>query len=1005
MMDRRLRMRMRMRDAQMRDMRRRHFLALPGEEEGEDDMFGFGDDLMMAVGPPPHPVMVHQPPVVAVPVEQNDDDDNNNNEVDDAPAAAAANDDNDRDIVFVPRLPRRPGARRHAAAALGLFGTGDDDDDDEETPRGRDAAEISSLLFDLIRQNHTCTSVLSGWGDADSSCENIVRTCNGNQDQAFFTLPLTGRNPIHEACLRNSCIHVIRALLHANALGATERDNGGNTPLHLLYVDFSYHSVNPQEIDEITQALLGVNDGAAAATMNTDRNLPLHMACSAPENMVLAETLERLIAANPNAASLMNVHAATPLSVYTKQRHATPTIARILLEAHPAAVSKLDIGGYTPLHNAAHNSNTALVQFLVEEAPTVADIRTVPDGRTALHLLCMQNPREDQIPAIQSLLNAAPDVLDMTDTRYHETPLHIICKHPRLSLEVVQLLTNRTAAATTDSGRYTPLHHACETGASVETVEFLLCVYEGAAKLVTRKQDTALHIACNANKDVAAVRLLIKSNPDALTMTNDYGFTPLHCVCRAYQPRMGIVQALLEANPSMVTMRTHGGESAVHLACSSGAFVGVLQLLTAAQSSVSDSTTKPCDLLISRKMTNKIGNTPLHEACFRTTSSFEHIETLAKSNPEWIVRYAMTFLILSRCFLCLVVVHSSYFLLLSFSLNNAGYTPLQILCKAGRLDERIVTTFARIRGPEVFSVVDSGGHTPLHSAAREGTSMEAIQALVRAYPDAMYLKTQYGDSPLHLACLRGASVEVAKFLAEASSDGRHSPLQEPNTAGLSPIAIAIEQYQMLCRFGGCCITSTRSELLRTYNVLAELVKIIFYGASYEDTHGQAASLVRASIAIHRKDVRLDPAFIRKVIHQHPEEVRTMDEEGNYPLHLEASIPIEKMTILDADVRGCCTGSCHKRAGVLEMLLEVFPDACRVRNNAGTFPLSLMMLNGRPWDRTLARALREFPPALHWYRDGLDEKLLSRTMSKVSRECGVDTLFNFIASKPEIIRKR
>ena len=104
---------------------------------------------------------------------------------------------------------------------------------------------------------------------------------------------------------------------------------------------------------------------------------------------------------------------------------------------------------------------------------------------------------------------------------------------------------------------------------------------------MTRKQDSALSLACTCNKSVETVQILIRTNPDALVKKNDYGFAPLHCVCRAYQPRMGIVQALLDACPSCVSLKTHGGETPVHLACSnSGAFVGVLQLLTMAQNNV-----------------------------------------------------------------------------------------------------------------------------------------------------------------------------------------------------------------------------------------------------------------------------------------------------------------------------------------------------------------------------------------------------------------------------------
>jgi hypothetical protein len=71
---------------------------------------------------------------------------------------------------------------------------------------------------------------------------------------------------------------------------------------------------------------------------------------------------------------------------------------------------------------------------------------------------------------------------------------------------------------------------------------------------------------------------------------------------------MGIIQALLDACPSCVTLKTHGGETPVHLACSnSGAFVGVLQLLTMAQNEQDAE-----DIVLSndKPVTNKIGNTP-----------------------------------------------------------------------------------------------------------------------------------------------------------------------------------------------------------------------------------------------------------------------------------------------------------------------------------------------------------------------------------------------------------
>lgn len=865
-------------------------------------------------------------------------------------------------------------------------GIDDEDDDGVEwlqlerrngALRGRNAENISPLLFEMVKAGCTCTSVLSGWMQ-EEGCNKTVAQCTETPDQAFYSSPHSGRTPLHEACLRNACTHVVTALLNANPIGAMERDHSGNYPLHLLFVAYGFVSV--EEMDNIVGQILAVNPSHMAVAVNGDGSTPLHMACSAPETMIDPSILVRILSANPACATTLNNRFQTPLSLYCKQAQASSSVARVLLDAQPETIHQVDHDGFTPLHDAASNLNDELVCFLLERNPDLARQRN-REGRTPLHLMCLAHPRERHLDALQALIRAAPEAVSMGDNVAQRTPLHIACKSQRFGLNTVKLLlqSNASAASVTDADNYTALHHACENGADIEAIRSLLSFFRMAAWVVTRKQDTPLHIACGANSSSDTVRLLIDVNQDALTMTNDYGFAPLHCVCRAYQPRMGIVKALLEANPACVGLRTHGGETPIHLACSSGAFVGVLQLLTLAQSGVAgksvQKTTQP-SLSVAEGTTNKVGNTPLHEACFRG-ASFEHIETLAKATPEWIVVR-----------------------------NNAGYTPLQVMCKGGVLDERVVKVFSRIRGPEVFSVMDTTGHTPLHSACREGTSAAAIRSLIRAFPDALHLKTSYGDTPLHLACFRRAETAVVREIAEASCDGRPSALLEPNTAGQTPIGIAMEEFQGLCgkaRNGFCCVTShymtTQS---RAFEVLATLVKLHYYGAKNKDD--RQTSLVKACVCLHRQDVRLDPAFIRRAIHLHPEEARLADEEGNYPLHIEASIPVEKMSLLDSSSKGCCNGVCHSRLGVLGTLLNTYPEATRVRNAADEFPLGLMIQNGRQWDQTFSLALRNFPPALHWYKR-MDDKFAAVILTKVSKECGVDTLYDLINSRPDLVRRR
>jgi ankyrin repeat protein len=495
----------------------------------------------------------------------------------------------------------------------------------------RNMDSVSCYLFEMIREDCTCTSVLNGWSQNRMGCDRVVNHCRSNMEQAFYVSP-HGRTALHEACLRGSCRHVIQALLDANSLGAMDRDHHGNTPLHFLFVDFSSTSNPYDDIDAIVELLLAVNPVFLGACTNLDGSTALHMACSGSETRVPPKSLQRLLNANPSCASKLNSRHQTPLRLHCQRRIASTIVASILLQAHPGNLTVKDHdNGWAPLHAAASALNVELVQFLVDSNPQASPARTsVSTNQSALHLLCRQALRDVHLPAVNALLQADPDsVLHKDNTPHSYTPLHLLCRgSPRICYEIVQrvIATNSQAAAISDADQYLPLHHACEMGvASTELVKLLLQAYPDGAHATTKKQDSALSLACSANTSVEIVRLLIQANPSALTRKNDYGFAPLHCVCRAYQPRMGIVQALLEACQECVVLKTNAGETPVHLACgNSGAFVGVLQMLTMAQNkfvtnsggsggAVGAGYGNALDghlMLPDKRMTNKVGNTP-----------------------------------------------------------------------------------------------------------------------------------------------------------------------------------------------------------------------------------------------------------------------------------------------------------------------------------------------------------------------------------------------------------
>lgn len=889
--------------------------------------------------------------------------------------------------------------------------------------------ETCSYLFELVQEGRPCSSNNTNHAWSDGGCNGVVQQCRGYPKQAKYR-SLHERSPLHEACLRNSCRHVIRALLSTHEEAASQQDSGGNTPLHLLFAEYSSHYFGVQNIEEATEELL---KASSLLQRNEDDNSALHMACMASGNNVSTSVISYLIRALDSeaippvfgtwrsCAAHANGKHQTPLLLLCKQPNANIEIAQILLEVAPNTLTNLDADGWAPMHYAAANANVDMLQYLVSSFPDETKLCT-SKNESPLHVLCRLHRKLSSVgdatqwnagsppdrsaamvvEAAKILLSTHPTLVTMTDSRGQYTPLHLLCKGGNSAAlkQLVQLLLDIDPSAVniSDQENYLPLHHACEVGCDSEIVRMLLTCGVKTAQALTRKRDTALSLACTSNTHVDTVKLLVEAFPDALSLKNNYGFAPLHCICRAHLPRTSIVQVLLDACPSSILFRTNGGETPVHLFSSNrGASAGILHLMTRIQNEEESKRRSTGDGLFAPIVkiagadtadlhadyaVDKVGNTPLHDACFRETR-FEQIETLVLSNREWVA-----------------------------ARNKAGFTPLQILCKNGRLDEQLILLFFTAGGASAFSVMDSNHNTPLHSSIRQGMVGQTLKCLVRANPDALLSKTLYGDTPLHLACFRKVHPDIVCELAASTSCGNASLLLLPNVGGETPIGIALEQFHVEMQSTSRCYllhTLTWSQQ-RAFEVLSCLVKILHYGPIKCQNEGMDhLNLLHASLALHRRGIFLDPVFIRRAIHLNPNEAFVADEHGDFALHIEASIPVEKMPILDGKLQcglqSCCGESCKKRSEVLSLLLKVNPGAAKQRNGSGHFPLGLMINSGRKWSdsNVISAALKVYPAALHWYKE-LDGRTLPLALERIGRDCGVETVFPFLRSRPSILEK-
>jgi ankyrin repeat protein len=813
------------------------------------------------------------PPVVAMRIHGHE---NNNDDDDDLPVAVALGRQRHRDARARNReghdLRRIMMMRGGPAAWRGGGGR-------LEGNANVEGNADNNVLWSLLQEGVHCSA--HDLATAQGSCARVVERCLHHPADIHFLCQATGRTPLHEAALRCHCIHVLQALRQEDTQ-VFVLDRRGNTPLHLLLQGMATRQLQDSRLLALVEELLRGSPSSLAATANLDGYNALHLTCLGPEAMVPPSIVTRILRANPACASRPSRQGEFPLHLHCQRRKAASVqVAQMLLQAHPPALRVLDGShGWTPLHYACAKLNTPLITLLLEADSGAVRQRSTQAGETPLHVLCRQKPHtEEHVRALRALLHVAPELAAQRDARpsHSVTPLHSLLQSVTIPSEAIQAVVEVAPAAVrvADSEGLLPLHVACHVGVDTDAVVALLQVDPQTAHAQTRKLDTPLSLACSTNRSLGTVRLLLEVSPESARVANDYGYCPLHCLVRTYQPSRAMALALLKTAPDILQAATNGGETPIHLLSNNGSAsssifhdmskalrkVDVTPVGSGGGSNIRSGDTPSLPPVVK----TKIGNTPLHYACFRSAGR-EQIEALVMHHPEWLPIQ-----------------------------NSGGFTPLQILCKSGRVDAELITLFARLGGPSIFSMVDSTGNTPLHSAVRVETDVAALQALIRACPKALQMRTIYEDTPLHLACLRQVSAAVVHEVATASCEGLEvslancdqliSPIFLRNSAGQTPISIAMEDNQKaFSQTARRCTVEVglAATQRRAFDVLAILAKMLHYGpATMDEMEGQ--NLVLACVSLHRKNVRLDPTFIRRAILASPEQVAECDEEGNYPL--------------------------------------------------------------------------------------------------------------------------
>jgi ankyrin repeat protein len=290
-----------------------------------------------------------------------------------------------------------------------------------------------------------------------------------------------------------------------------------------------------------------------------------------------------------------------------------------ILQTKPDPVNCRDTQGWTPLHNAAFNGQTKLIQILVEHGDAVD--ATDKEGATPLHAAAFAGHPD----AIEVLLQSGARINALD--RHGDTPLDYAAAAGSSAATDV-LLRHHAATEERGSKGDTPLNSAAvrgytdvvrllvEHGANVESRDNQGFTPLSSAVSLDRTDVIVLLLGANANVNTrsnngstplngAAAKGSVESASQLLehgarvNAGNAHGFTPLHTAADYNQPE---VAEFLIAHGADINARTDAGDTPLHWAAFNGK-TEVAKLLLAKGAQVSPS--------------DKDGNTPLHWAAGR----------------------------------------------------------------------------------------------------------------------------------------------------------------------------------------------------------------------------------------------------------------------------------------------------------------------------------------------------------------------------------------------------
>lgn len=504
---------------------------------------------------------------------------------------------------------------------------------------------------------------------------------------------------------------------------------------------------------------------------------------------------------------------------------------------------------------------------------------------------------------------------------------------------------------------YPVLRSACELGAPVRVIRKIIQANPKAASSVGQKDGkTLLHVACESIRSMQSLELIptlidvIGSH--SLFIQDVDGQTPLHLALKSNnvqnEAKSIIIKDLIaKGSRACLMLQNHNGDSPLHvaIAVNQSGFAFNLEMIKLIipiyPSAVS--------------LKNSSGRTPFHilsSKRYKFSSDTTHV--------------------IDDILLLMGLISPSAMIVCD---DKYGYTPLHCLCETQPTKDIInAMLFCERRASLSFSaasIQDRRGFTPLHLACMDRSPLEVIRCILNYCPASAAMYDNFGFTPI-------------------------DRIWQCNTISAAYILRVTEFFEPIEPFLDSCAVDIWYLVVLLAQSAYSLRQLKTQGATYLNIpNGTSTSSVLH--AIFGAGISIPSPLLHLAMMIHRSGVREVNGNGNYPLHEAAgnviispnyrhqesdlqSLDLQSLDIsVDGNNESDDSFDFHDdlvlddiddislspplSRSPIGMIIEAFPEAVKIRNKVGRFPIHLALSTGKTWNEGVQSLILTFPQCL------------------------------------------